>query len=241
MGLPRIHQAATLREGLELTLDEGASRHLLRVLRLRPGDHLAVFDGEGREHEAVLVATPHKRARVALGAPRSAAAESPLEIVLAQGIARGERMDYALQKAVELGVSRIVPLFTRRSNVKLAGERLARRLAHWRGVVIHACEQCGRSRLPRLDAPVALADWQPPAGLRLVLAPQAQAGPATLAPPEGPVVLAIGPEGGLSKDEFQYLQGLGFHPLRLGPRILRTETAAVAALAALQTLWGDLS
>ncbi len=240
MGIPRIHQAAALREGLELTLDEGASRHLLRVLRLRAGAPLAVFDGEGREHEAVLVDIVGRRARVVLGAPRPAATESPLEIILAQGVSRGERMDYALQKAVELGVSRIVPLFTTRCNVRLAGERLARRLTHWQGVVIHACEQCGRSRLPRLDAPTPLTAWTPPAGLRLVLAPGAEAGPAGLAPPGGPVVLAIGPEGGLSGDEVQHLVRQGFHPLRLGPRILRTETAAVAALAALQTLWGDL-
>ena len=242
MRIPRIYQPVALRSGARLQLDEAASHHLLRVLRLKAGDHLTLFDGQGREHEAILLAGRGKRAEVALGAPLDRNVESPLAVTLAQGISRGERMDYTLQKAVELGVARIVPLFTARCNVKLTAERLEKRLAHWRGVIAHACEQCGRSCLPTLASPQALDQWQAPeAALKLVLDGGAAAGLGRLTPPGGAVVLAIGPEGGLTAAEIRRLQARGFQALRLGPRILRTETAGIAALAALQTLWGDFA
>jgi len=239
---PRIHQAVELQSGACLQLDESASRHLLRVLRLKAGDHLTLFDGQGREHQAILLAGSGRCAEVEIGALLERDAESPLDITLAQGISRGERMDYTLQKAVELGVKRITPLFTTRCNVKLAGERLEKRLAHWRGVIVHACEQCGRNHLPALNPPQTLDRWQPPqAALKLVLDAAASSGPGSLPTPTGAVVLAIGPEGGLTAEELRRLHAQGFQALRLGPRILRTETAGLAALAALQTLWGDFA
>ncbi len=242
MRIPRIHQAIPLQTGACLQLDDAASRHLLRVLRLKAGDLLTLFDGQGREYQATLLPGSGRCAEVVIGAPLERDAESPLEIILAQGISRGERMDYTLQKAVELGVKRIAPLFTARCNVKLTGERLEKRLAHWRGVIVHACEQCGRNRLPALDPPQALDQWQAPAaGLKLVLDAAAPGALGSLDTPQGAVILTIGPEGGLTAGELRRLQSQGFQPLRLGPRILRTETAGMAALAALQTLWGDFA
>ncbi len=244
MRIPRIHHPAPLREGEALLLGESASRHLLQVLRLRPGAELRLFDGAGGEHRATLLAREGRRARVTVGSPYpdGGARESPLEIVLAQGVSRGERMDYTLQKAVELGVSRIVPLFTRRSTVRLSGERLERRRRHWQGILVHACEQCGRRHLPVLDPPQELESWAnalPDAALRLLLDAEADTGLARLAPPDGTILLLAGPEGGLDPRERRLLYERGFQGLRLGPRILRTETAALAALAALQALWGD--
>ncbi|MFQ5488596.1 MAG: 16S rRNA (uracil(1498)-N(3))-methyltransferase [Gammaproteobacteria bacterium] len=242
MRTPRIRQAVVLDAGAHQQLDEAASRHLLRVLRLKAGDHLTLFDGRGREHQATLLAGRGRHAEVEIGAPLERNVESPLDIILVQGISRGERMDYTLQKAVELGVKCIAPLFTARCNVKLTGERLEKRLAHWQGVIIHACEQCGRSRLPTLEPAQALEQWQAPeAALKLVLDAAATGGLGSLAAPQGMVILAIGPEGGLTAQELRRLQHQGFQALRLGPRILRTETAGMAALAALQTLWGDFA
>ncbi len=253
MRVPRIHQDIELRSGARIPLDETASRHLLRVLRLKAGARLTVFDGRGRECEATLEAGGAV-AVVRLGTVLARQAESPLRIVLAQGISRGERMDYTLQKAVELGVARLLPLFTRRCQVKLSGIRLARRLEHWRGVIRHACEQCGRNVLPELDPPRPLADapWdlggempgastgQPEDVMQLLLDADGDTGLGSLPRPAGPIVLVAGPEGGLDPQERRLLQDRGFRSLRLGPRILRTETAAVAALAALQARWGDL-
>jgi 16S rRNA (uracil1498-N3)-methyltransferase len=161
--------------------------------------------------------------------------------MLGLGITRGERMDYAIQKAVELGVARIAPLISERCVVRLDPERWAQRAAHWHKVVISACEQCGRNRPPQLAEPVKLGAWLgAQEGLRLFCDPRAATGLRELAPPEGPVCLLAGPEGGFSSEERDLAREAGFTPVRLGPRVLRAETAAVAALGALQTLWGDL-
>jgi len=239
-----------MRCGECLLLDAAASRHILRVLRLQPGDPLSLFDGEGKAFRATLTTQEDGSAQVYIDAVLSQDPESPLQVTLMQGISRGERMDYSLQKSVELGVNRIVPLITRRCGVKLNGQRLEKRLRHWQAVVTHACEQCGRSLLPAVTAPVTLqavcddpAIHDPPHPRpvsRLVLDPDSRQGLASLSPTPTAVLLIIGPEGGLDASEISLLTTrAAFRRIRLGPRTLRTETAGVAALAALQTLWGD--
>ncbi|MGE0371576.1 MAG: 16S rRNA (uracil(1498)-N(3))-methyltransferase [Gammaproteobacteria bacterium] len=246
MRLPRIHLPRALAPGARLALDKAASGHVLRVLRLKPGAGLILFNGDGGEYEATLAAVENRAAMVTVGKFIAAGRESPLAITLAQGISRGERMDYTLQKSVELGVARIVPLQTEFSQVRLDGERLERRCQHWGGVLASAGEQCGRTRLPELMPVASLAGWLEASaaeghGRRLVLDP---AGTSTLmqlpAPETGGITLLIGPEGGLSGREIELARRAGYLGLRLGPRILRTETAGIAALAALQTIWGDL-
>jgi len=243
MRIPRIYLPKALNAGATVELDERAARHAMKVLRLRAGDALVLFNGEGGEYAATLEGGPRDAPRVQVGEHRSLAVESPLELHLAQGVARSERMDYVIQKAVELGVSAITPVMTERCVVRLSGERQARRMDHWRGVAISATEQCGRDRVPAIQTPVALADWlgESYEGLRLVLAPDADAGVQGLGERAQQVRLLIGPEGGLSEAELERARAGGYRGLRLGPRVLRTETAAVAALTALQTLWGDLS
>lgn len=244
MRIPRLYQPGPLHAGETLSLDANAARHVTRVLRLRAGDPIVLFNGEGGEYSAELaeIGREETTARVQQFTDRET--ESPLQLHLAQGISRGERMDYVIQKAVELGVSSLTPLLTERCVVQLRGERLARRLAHWQGVIISACEQCGRNRLPVLHPAYTLMDWlavAPAGGPRLVLAPHADAGLYALGDTLAEACLLIGPEGGLSETEIQAAQTQGFRAMRLGPRVLRTETAAVSALSALQVMWGDLA
>lgn len=245
MRIPRIHQPGPLAAGEIVELDGQAAVHLTRVLRLRAGDPLVLFNGEGGEFAARLLEAGRRSARIEVGEFTERERESPLELVLAQGVSRGERMDYTVQKAVELGVSRIVPLAAERTTVNLDGERRDKRLAHWQGVVVAACEQSGRNRVPVVEPVRGLAEWlrEAPgsAGLKLVLHHRAEQSLAGLPRPHGPVTLLIGPEGGLSEAEIELAIGHGFRPLRLGPRVLRTETAAVAAMAVLQWVWGDCS
>lgn len=222
---------------------ESAAAHLLRVLRLGVGDACVLFNGDGRDYEARIVAATKKAAEAQIVSAREVANESPLRITLAQALARGEKMDWILQKATELGVAAIAPILTERTEVRLGGERVDRRLARWRGVVAAACEQCGRARLPEVCDPRPLADWiaLPPRARRLALDPDGELAARTLPlPGNAPVVLAIGPEGGFSECDLSALRAAGFRGLRLGPRVLRTETAGLAAIAALQALHGDL-
>ena len=243
MKIPRIHVPAPLAEGTELELPPIAARHLLQVLRLRPGARLRVFDGAGREHEAELTATARGAARVRVGAPVAPRPESPLAVTLIQGVCRGERMDLVVQKAVELGAARILPVLTARSVPRLDEARARRRQAHWQAIAAAAAEQCGRAVVPEVAAPCpldeALADATLPAA-RYLLDPVAAEGPRALAPPGPALALLVGPEGGLTDGERAAAEAAGFRGLRLGPRILRTETAGLAALAALQALHGDL-
>lgn len=238
----RLYCDLPLSPGAEIVLPEAAARHALTVLRLQPGDTLTLFNGTGGEYRAGLVAVNKRETRVRLLEFHAAERESPLEITLALGISAGERMDYSLQKATELGVSAIQPLATERSVVKLAGERAGKRLQHWRHVVIAACEQCGRNRVPavapvqKLVAYLAAVERNK---RRLLLSPDA-ATPLKRVPPAASVVLLIGAEGGLAPAECEAAEASGFEPVSLGPRILRTETAPVAALAVLQALWGDI-
>ena len=243
MRLTRVHVDAPLSPGTELALPESAAAHLSRVLRLTIGDECVLCNGDGRDHAARIVAQDKRGVRVAIESDRVIDNESPLRITLLQGVARGEKMDLILQKATELGVSAIAPLWSQRSEVKLDGERAAKRLAHWRGVVTSACEQCGRARVPEVAAPVALAaalEALPVGGLRLILDPEGElALNAMSLDSHEHVALAVGPEGGWSPTDREQLRAAGFQGLRLGPRILRTETAGLAALAIMQTVAGD--
>lgn len=243
MRTPRICVFDALTPGMELQLPAQAGEHLVRVLRLERGHPIVLFNGDGREYRAELVQLA-KQAVVAriTDAGTAVDVESPLELTLAQGIARGEKMDMILQKATELGVRHIVPLVTSRTEVKLDAERSARRMAHWRAIIAGACEQSGRAHLPSLAEPVRLADWasrlDDSAGLRLALDPTGEFSPRDL-PGISAAALVVGPEGGLSDQDMVQLAQSGFHGLRLGPRILRTETAGLAAIAALQVMQGD--
>ncbi|HQU15787.1 MAG: 16S rRNA (uracil(1498)-N(3))-methyltransferase [Chromatiales bacterium 21-64-14] len=241
MRVPRLYVPQPLAPGLSVELDPSAARHTTRVLRLRPGAELILFNGDGSEYHAELTGDPKRGGCARIIAAVERHNESPLAITLGQGIARGERMDYIVQKAVELGVACIVPLITERTVVRLEGARREQRRSHWQRIVESACEQCGRTRLPQLLDPMPLDQWIPevPAGNRWYLDPDAPAGFAQLPRPVDGVVLVIGPEGGFSPDEKDTVRKAGFRGTRMGPRILRTETATLAALAALQTLWGD--
>ena len=244
MRTTRIYVELELAAGAEVLLPPAASTHLLRVLRLRPGAALTLFNGRGGEYAAELAAgTGRSAARVLVGAQTAVERESPLHITLLQGVARGERMDFIVQKATELGVQRIVPLSCEFSVVRLDAAALRRRVEHWRAVAIAACEQCGRNRLPQVDT---ITELEAACGggtdeLKLVLVPQAPATLSMLAQGSRPVMLLVGPEGGLSGREQLLAHRHGFQACRLGPRILRTETAPLAALAALQALAGDLA
>jgi len=217
--------------------------HLTKVLRLRVGDALVLFNGEGGEYVARVAAVGRRSTRIEVGEFVEGERESPLELILLQGVSRGERMDYTVQKAVELGVTRIVPVLTERTVVNLKGERQEKRRAHWQGVVHSACEQSGRNRVPAVAAlrPFAQAVAEAAGGLKLVLHHRAETSLETLPVPQGPVSLLIGPEGGLSAQEITTAEAAGFVPLRLGPRVLRTETAALAAISVLQWRWGDFA
>jgi 16S rRNA (uracil1498-N3)-methyltransferase len=245
MRIPRVYRPGPLTAGGLAALEERASTHLLRVLRLKAGAPLRVFNGEGAEFDAVIEDYERGRARLRIGEPRRVEVESPLALTLAQGISRGERMDFTLQKSVELGVTRIAPLMTAYSQVNLEGERLERRHQHWLGVIVSACEQSGRNYLPALLPAQPLRDWlaaepNTGTGAKLVLDPDGDRRLSELEPARR-VTLLIGPEGGLDAMEIKAARDAGYTSVRLGPRVLRTESAGIAALAALQALWGDLA
>ncbi|ADJ27090.1 16S rRNA (uracil(1498)-N(3))-methyltransferase [Nitrosococcus watsonii] len=243
MRVPRLYFPLSLSIGSSVSLDERTLQYVIRVLRLRLGAQLRLFDGRGAEYQAVLEMVEKRAARVRILERIEHYVESPLHIVLGQGISRGERMDYALQKAVELGVSHIVPLLTERSSVNFSTGRAEKRLRHWQGVIISACEQCGRNYIPPVEIPRSLADFlgDDHGGLAVLLDPRSERPLKALPLPlDNRLILLIGPEGGLNEIEIKQAQQADFIGVRLGPRILRTETAAVAALTALQLLWGDL-
>lgn len=225
-----------------LDLPESVHRHAVQVLRLKPGALIRLFDGQGVEFEAELTQVEKRQSRAQLIKPLQTNSESGLKITLLQGISRGERMDFAIQKAVELGVSTIVPVMTERCNVQLKQDRAQKRLEHWQGVLVSACEQSGRAFLPELTAVATLEDALTNCNdpLKLVLDPRANQSFKDIEPPHT-LSLLIGPEGGLSEAELDLAAQQGFTALQFGPRILRTETAAVAALAVVQALWGDLA
>jgi len=241
MRIPRIYAEIDLHLGATPTLPVGPSRHLTQVLRLGQDDPLVLFNGDGFDYSARILSTHKDGTRVSVEAVGDREPDAPIEIHLALGVSKGERMDFALQKAVELGVGAITPLFTARSQVRLDGPRLERRLEHWRGVLTAACEQSGRRRLPSLNAAATFDTWlkSPSRGKGLLLDPTASTPLAGLKRPETGVTLLIGPEGGLSPGEREKAYATGYQGVRLGPRILRTETAPLATIAVIQALWGD--
>ncbi len=242
MRLTRVYVPGPL-AGRRCTVEGDAAHHIVRVLRLGTGDPLIVFDGEGREYEGRIQAIDKDSVAVTLGEGLLVDRESPLPLTLAQGVPRGERMDWVVQKATELGVSHLVPVLTERSVVRLDGRQALSKRRHWQRIAIAACEQSGRTRVPEVATPISLAEFLrglAPAGTRLLLSPQGATALETLATPEGALIVLIGPEGGLTEGEQRAAGDRGFHALRLGPRVLRTETAALAALALLQHRFGDL-
>ncbi len=239
---PRFYSPEPLSPGAGIDLPEEAAHHAVRVLRMQEGDRLRLFDGRGGEWTVRLVRlkpVPH----VAMESFDPRDCEPPLHVTLVQGLPSGDKMDWVIQKSVELGVAAVQPVAARRSVIRLSGEKAERRARHWQGVAISACEQCGRNRLPTVAPLLDLAQYlaRPPQEneLRLVLAPGSTKRLRDLPVPRGPVTLLIGPEGGFEESESRAAQVAGFVPLGLGPRVLRTETAGPSALAALMTQWGD--
>lgn len=246
MRVTRVHVDAPLAAQSNLTLPAGPARHLVRVLRLGAGDALRLFNGRGGEYDGTIEAVRRDEVTVRIGAHHAVERESPLSITLLQGIARGEKMDLILQKATELGVTAIVPLTMARSTVRLDAKSAAAKQQHWQAVVISACEQCERNTVPAVHAPQSLAQAlaASPPGLNFILRPEAGAAglPQLLNQSQAgaAIRLLVGPEGGFDPAESAAAQHAGFRACRLGPRVLRTETAGLAALAALQILAGDL-
>ena len=241
MNLPRFYCRAALSPGAHIELPEPVARHAVRVLRLPPGAPMVLFDGRGGEYLAHIQRIERERVVAELASWQDVERESPLAVTLVQALQAGEKMDFTIQKAVELGVRDIVPVESRRSVLRLSGDRAAKRVAHWQGVAASACEQCGRNQVPLVAPLEKLENWlarPAEASLRLMLAPDADEALVDL-PPAPAVQLLIGAEGGLDPQEVLAAKQAGFRPVRMGPRVLRTETAGLAALAILQALWGD--
>ena len=243
----RFHSAENLKIGAIIKLSENAATHATRVLRLNAGDKIKLFNGDGFDYSCELISLKKSETLAKVLAQQEIKNESPLNITLLQGISSGERMDYTIQKAVELGVNAIQPLSTERSVVKLSPERAQKRLEHWQNVVIAACEQCGRAKIPNVAIPISLTAWlggniHAGAGdtnLRILLNPIGAKQLSALPKTTQNIQLLIGAEGGLSQAEIDLATTHGFQSIVLGPRILRTETAALTAIAAIQTILGD--
>jgi 16S rRNA (uracil1498-N3)-methyltransferase len=242
MRIPRIYQAGPLTLGQQVELDKTAAHHLTRVLRMQDNDRIIIFNGEGGEFNA-HISLLGKQVYAQLGQFNDRDPESHLNITLLQGISKGERMDICIQKAVELGVKKIVPVICQRTVVNIKGERSDKKLQHWLGIIINACEQSGRTQIPQLIEPLKLDDALvlSSLGFKLTLSPDADTSLPELATTNNDIALLIGPEGGLTTQEIQQAQTHGFQTVRMGPRILRTETAAIAAITALQVLRGDMT
>lgn len=244
MARTRLYIDEALVTGSEIAVSGDKARYLGKVLRLRVGDQVAVFNGRDGEFEAQLSRISKQEVELVLGAASETRTESELKIHLVQGISRGERMDLVVQKATELGVKRITPVLTEYGVVKLAAERASKRQEHWQKIAISACEQSGRTRPPLVERPLTLKDWfgqrSQRADVELILQPGATSTLSSIAAPQTKVCLMIGPEGGFSQSEYEDAAVCDFVPVSLGPRILRTETAAISALAIAQSLWGDL-
>lgn len=239
----RFHSPNALTVGQSVPLSDNALAHAVRVMRLKVGDTLTLFCGDSFDYQCALSSIEKKSAQVEVLSRTKVSNESPLSIRLLQGISSGDRMDYTIQKAVELGVTEIYPLSTERCVTKLSGDRAEKRTEHWQGVAIAACEQSGRAVIPHVHAPLALPQWlsqyATPDCLNLLLNPVGANRLAALSKPDHPINLLIGPEGGLSPAEIELATQHHFQSIVLGPRILRTETAALTAIACMQSLWGD--
>ncbi|BBI98390.1 ribosomal RNA small subunit methyltransferase E [Ferrigenium kumadai] len=243
--MPRFYCPPPLPTSGSFDLPPEAAHHASRVLRLREGDRVEIFDGIGNERRGVIAGISGKHVTVGELAATDTHRESPLRVVLAQALSSSEKMDWVIQKATELGVTEIQPLDTERSVARLTADRAAKRMEHWRQVAISACEQCGRNVLPEIHAPLDIMAWlrqvQDSPETRLILLPQGATSLHAQPKPQNGVVLLIGAEGGFAPAESETALSCGFAPIRMGARVLRTETAAVAGLAALQMLWGDFS
>lgn len=244
MTLTRLFISGDLQPGRDLELGPEQAHYLGRVLRLRPGEALHVFNGDCGEFAAVVASLGKDRAKLSVAAKLATGTESALRVHLVQGVSRGDRMDVIVQKATELGVKRITPVLTGFGLVKLAGERAEKRRDHWHKIAISAAEQCGRIRPPLIDVAVPLKSWlggkPEDADVDLILQPGATTAMTSLHAPATKVCLLVGPEGGFSDAEYEDAALRGFLPVSLGPRVLRTETAAIAAVAVAAALWGDL-
>jgi len=237
--VPRFYLDAPLRAGSVSTLPEDSAHHAVHVLRLREGDEVTLFNGRGGEFAARIASMQRLKISIDVLQHRAVERESPLRVTLIQGVSSGERMDSTLRKAVELGVAEVQPVLATRSVARPKGERAEGRRSHWQKVVIAACEQCGRNRIPEVQPLISVADYRPGQGTKILLSPSSQALLSKLSFDESQFILAAGPEAGFTEDEEARLVEAGFVPASLGPRVLRTETAAVAALAALNALRGD--
>ena len=243
MAAPRFFCDAPLGPGAQIDLPDNAAHHAQRVLRLKAGDRVVLFNGDGHDYDCELMRIAKDGVAARVMSLTAVERESPLQITLAQCISSGDRMDLTLQKSVELGIARIQPLAAERSVVKLSGERAEKRVQHWQNVVTSACEQSGRAFVPEVLPPIPFMQWLGPQNdftLKLMLNPFTERRLHDLARPSGPICLLIGCEGGFAPAEVTAALNAGFTDVRLGPRILRTETAGLAALTALQTLWGDV-
>jgi len=237
--MPRFYIDTALRAGMSCSLPEESAHHAVHVLRVHAGDDITLFNGRGGEYAARIASIERLKLLVDVLAHRAIERESPLRLVLAQGISSGERMDFTVRKSVELGVAEIHPLLAATSVARPKGERAAARHAHWQKVAIAACEQCGRNRIPTVHAPVPALDYRGATGIKVLLAPTAELRFSAACKTGEEFTIAAGPEAGFSDAEQAALVDAGFMPARLGPRVLRTETAGIAALAALSALRGD--
>jgi 16S rRNA (uracil1498-N3)-methyltransferase len=238
----RVYTSQPMESGLQIELTDSAGHYLSRVLRLTAGDSVILFNGDGSDYAAMIVEIQRQQVSLRITDSKLSENESKLKITLVQAISRGERMDYSLQKATELGVHCIQPISSRRVEVHLDEKRLRKKLEHWQKVVISACEQSGRAVIPEVKTPVSLADWLASAddSLRVVLDPSAQSKLSQLPTTVADISLLVGPEGGFSEEELQDLASEGVMAVSLGPRVLRTESAGPAAIAVLQAIYGDL-
>ena len=241
MNIPRIYQSCSLTPGEKTVLDTDAAHHLLNVLRLKTGEAIAVFNGTGGYYDAKIVEAGRHRIVVEIHEYHPEDCESTLHLTLVQGISRGQKMDMTLQKSVELGVNTIIPIQTQYSSTRLNEEQVKKRMAHWQKILIAACGQCGRNRLPVLQEPVDFREYVsvPQEDLKIILNPYSSAGLTDLGKDVDRVIVMTGPEGGFSEEEIRLSEQFGYYGVSLGPRILRTETAAIAAITTCQVLWGD--
>ncbi len=242
MRINRIHVEESLAGQSQVILNGTAANHVSKVLRLRPGDELVLFDGRGGEYKAAILHAERKTVTVDITSFDDTECESPLRMMLLQGLSRAEKMDYTVRKATELGVHAICPVLTQHAIARLDTERAQKKLAHWQHIAIAACEQCGRNRLPTINAPQLIeeaAESLPENGARFLLNPRSRTPLAGESIATNDVVLMVGPEGGLASSEVSQFENFGFRGVCLGPRVLRTETASVAVLTVAQALWGD--
>ncbi len=242
MRISRLYTSDALNVGSTVELDETSGHYVRNVLRLSKGSELILFNGEGVDYHAVLSLVSRKSVIAKIGEGLARDCESRLKISLALGISRGERMDLAIQKSVELGVNQIIPLITERCVVKFNNDRGEQKCQHWRKIARHACEQCGRSKLPNVAEPEFFSDWlESSTGFKLLLDPTAETSLKQVHPDKSNICILSGPEGGFSASELAEAKEAKFIGVRMGPRILRTETAALAAISVVQGLWGDLA